>query len=183
MIGLHQSPPGKGRHILPHDGDIAVLPPAPVEVDRAVVVLEQLRVNGLRMVHEAIDQRFAQQVDKRPCGRIGDGNLQAAILLVVLDVVAGEDEVVFAVSVDDGRRPHGTMDVGIPAHINDVGVLLPVNQIRGGERIQIHLLTIGGKGLGDVNVVPSVVEACFRIGLPAGDDRIHRTISPFINAS
>ena len=149
-------------------------PAAVIEINRAVIVLEQMGIDGLRAVNEPIHQRFAGVIDKRACGIVGHSDLQTTDLVIALDVVAGEDQVVFTALFDDGGRPHSLMDIGIAGHIDDIFVLFPVHQIGGGKGVQIHLILVGGEGLGDVNPIAALVETGFRIGIPAVDDGIHR---------
>ena len=156
-----------------HDGDIAVAPAAVVEIDGAVVILEQMRVDGLRAVDESIHQRFARVTDEGAGGVIRYGDFQTADLVVILNVVAGEDEVVFAAFFDDGRRPHRLMDIGIAGHIDDVFVLFPVNQIFGGKGVQVHLILVGGEGLCDIDPVAALIKTGLRVGVPAARDGVH----------
>ncbi len=143
---------------------------------------------------------MAQGIAKRPAGRVGDGHADAAQLVVVLDVVGAEEEVVLAVGVYGRRRPDG---IGRPRdvlHIQHVLVLGPVDDVGRGEGVEEGLLEEGrpyprrlgalpllpgcesGRdvglaivvGIGRIDPVPAGEDADFRIGVPAGHDRIAR---------
>jgi hypothetical protein len=88
-----------------------VTPAAVDEIDGAVGVFEDVRVDRLRTVVELVDERFAQHVLERAFGPTRARDAESAGLLVILNVVGAEDQVVPAVLVQmvgahTARRAH-----------------------------------------------------------------------------
>ena len=116
-------------HISVHAADIAVPPAAVIEIDRPIVVLEQVGVNGLGPVVELADEGMIQKGFEGTDGRVRDGDLQASHLAHVGNVVGGENVVEFSVDLLHGRSPDGALDVREPTHVDDILMQLPVGQI------------------------------------------------------
>ena len=153
-------------HFLVHDGDIAMSPTTVNQIDRAVIVLEQMCVDGLSAVMEFVDEWLVHQRAERTDGRVGNGDLQSAHHGFVLDIARSEDVVVFSVLVDDGRRPDRAGRPRKTAHVDDVLVTFPMHEILRCEADLIFLL-VKGEGACRVDHVRSVVDPCLRIGVPA----------------
>ena len=103
-------------------------PAAVVHVILPVVVAEDELIDGLRPVHDPVDQRFAQRIAERPGRGVGHGYADAAGF-TLMDVVAGEEKVILAVGMNGRGRPHGAFH---PLHLvvgDDPGVLLPVYEV------------------------------------------------------
>ena len=99
--------PLKAVHSLVHFAHHHVPPATVVEVYRAVIVLEKMRVYRLGIIIYSVYQRSAvgKDVSEGTRGSVGDTNIKSAYLALCADVVSGEDNIISAVLVYHGRRP------------------------------------------------------------------------------
>ena len=76
-------------------------PSAVVEVYRAVIVLEEMRVYRLSVIIYSVYQRSAvgKDVSEGTRGSVGNTNIKAAYLALRADVVSGKDNIISAVLV------------------------------------------------------------------------------------
>ena len=162
---------------------------------RTVVVAENELVDGLRAVDDAVDQRFAQRVFVRAARTVSHGDADAAVFVVVLDVVAAEEEVIFALVFEYRRRPHG---IFYPFHGvggEDFRMFGPVHEVLRREGVHVGLDVVqlvdcraflGGVGRhflarcgievrkGGENPVFLAEDGAFGVGVPARKDGISR---------
>ncbi|MNC47914.1 hypothetical protein D3C75_970010 [compost metagenome] len=147
--------------------------PAPViEIDRAVIIFEQMGVDRLGAVNETVNQRLAEITPVWAFRGIRNGNLQSAGFPVLLDIVGGKHKVMPALVLNLGRRPHRSPDPGKILHPNNAVVFVPMDQVHRTESIQIHLLRIFRIRPGGINPVPALIGSCLRVRIPAGYNRV-----------
>ncbi len=117
-------------HVLVDEGDVGVAVAAVVDVGLAVVVDEDVLVNGLSAVVVLADERLANGVQIRALGAVCDANANATIFVICLNVVGAKVEVVFAIARDGSGGPDSSLRPREAGRIQDVGVLSPVDEVR-----------------------------------------------------
>ena len=174
---------------------VAMVPAAVIHVMRTVVVAENELVDGLCAVDDAVDQRFAQRILVRAARTVGHGDADAAVFVVVLDVVAAEEEVVFAFVFEYRRRPHGVLHPFHGVGGEDFRMFGPVHEVLRREGVHVGLDVVqlvdcraflGGVGRhllarcgievrkGRENPVLLAEDGAFGVGVPARKDGISR---------
>ena len=146
-------------------------PAAVVHVILPVVVAEDELVDGLRPVHDPVDQRFAQRIAERPGRGVGHGDPDAAHLLLAVNVVAREEEVIAAVGMQDRRRPHGLLHPADGVRREDPGVLLPMHEVLRRKGVEERLFLVKRR-IGGINPVFIAENHPFGIGVPSFEKRI-----------
>ena len=158
-------PVGKGQkavHGFIHNHSNTMSPAAVIQVDRSVIVLKQMRVDGLCIVVNIPKQGMSQITLERTCRRIRDRNLQTARLVVAVDIVGRKYEVILAVSRNDRRCPNRTPNPRKIRHIDDIFMAFPIHHVLGRKRRQILLLRKCCR-VGHIDPVSSLIESCLRI--------------------
>src|ERR1700733_12470498 len=101
-----------------------------VQIDRAIVILVDHGVDGLRAMLKVADERLVNRIDERSTGLVTRSNANAPMESVgVLNIVGGEEEIVLTVEVNRGRRPGGIRSPGDILHAEHGVVLCPVNEV------------------------------------------------------
>ena len=100
-----------------------------IQIHRAVIIFEQMGINGLCIAINIIHQGPTQVPLERTCGRIGNCDLQAAGFFVGVDVIGCKNQIVFSVSFNNGWCPNRTPNPGKILHIHDIFMAFPVDQI------------------------------------------------------
>lgn len=169
----------KAVHRFVHFADHHVSPTAVIKIDLAVVVLKKVGIDGLGAVVNGVDQRSAigKYVFEGALGVVTNADIQAADLLLAVDIVGGKNDVVLPCLFHHGGRPDGALCAVIGRHIQNVAVDLKMLQILGGDQIQIFLL-VKGQRVGHVNIDRVAVHAGFGIGIPVACNRIFHSSSP-----
>ena len=154
--------------------DIAMAPAAVDHIVLAVFIFKDGLIDGLRAVMELADERFAEIVFIGSFRTIGDRNADASPGRIVLDVVGGEEEVVAAAFFCDGGRPHGAVRPADGGSVEDMGIFGPLYEIGRGEGVEEDLFIIFIR-IGRIDPIGRVEDSGFRVGVPAGEDRIARS--------
>ena len=88
-----------------------------------------------------------------------------------MDIVRGEDVIIFSVLFDNCRRPNGFLHPRKTGHVNNRFIFFPVLKIVGDKHIMVELLLIRETSR-NVNIIFSVVNSCFRVGMPRLGNRV-----------
>ncbi len=119
------------------------------------------------------DQRLADRVDVRALRPVGDRDADASGLGVALDVVGAEVQVVPAVALHGRGSPDGLVrprDVRGGQHVRVLG---PVDEVGGGEGVQVRLLLVDPRR-GGVHPVRAAVDGDVGVGVPPVDEGVAR---------
>lgn len=144
-------------------------PASPEKIGRAVVVNEDVWVDGLAAKFDIGNQRFAESISirtSRAVGRHRDADSCA--------ITGAEVHVVRAVSGCHGWRPRRA--IGRPwdiRKVEDAFVLGPGDQIRGREAVEVGLLIVIQRQRGEDPVL-AFEDTGIGIGIPAREDRVAR---------
>ena len=150
-------------------GDIT-MPPTPIDhIVLIVLVFEDGHVDRLGSVMEFVDEGFSYIIFVRAFGLVCDGDADAADGAVILDIVGGEEEIVFPVLVGDRGRPHRAVSPADGGGVEDMRVLCPVDEVGGGEGVEEDLFVVF-IGVGGVDPIGVVEDRGFGVGVPAGED-------------
>src|SRR5260370_40085418 len=105
----------------------------PTAVNQIILLIhiaENKLVDRLSAVPNYADQRFPEQIVEGAAGLIGHSDADAAnLLFLIVNVVGAEKEIIFAIALGDGRRPHGSVRPGEAIGIENPAGLGPVDQI------------------------------------------------------
>jgi len=111
-------------------GHHAMALPTVVEIDRAIIILLNHGVDGVRVPLKVADERLANRIDERSTGLVAHCNADAPIESIgLLNVVGREEEILLTVEVNRRRRPDGIRSPRDILHAEHGAVLRPVNEV------------------------------------------------------
>ena len=154
---------------------VAVSPASVVHVVLPVVAEDEL-VDGLRSVDDPVDERPSQRIPVGSFGPVGDGYADAARLVVVLDVVAAEEEVVLPVGMNRRGGPHRPSDPADLLRGDDPRVFRPADQVLRREGVEEGLFVVGRRPGGEDPVFVAE-DHPFGVGIPPLEERV---AAPFV---
>ena len=143
---------------------VAMPPATVIHIIGAVVILEDKLVDGLRPIHNLVDQRFAQQILVGTLRTVAHRYTDATDL-TLMHIIRTEKQVILTLLANHSRCPHGSFCPFHLRRVNDVGVLRPSDQILGRETIEMSLLLIhiAPRGIDPIGIV---IDDALGIGIP-----------------
>jgi hypothetical protein len=151
-----------------------VLPTAVIHIPRTVLVAEHELVDGLRAVHDLVDERFAQIILERTRGIVGHGYTDAADLALV-HVIRAEKEEILAVLLHDGGRPQSVTQPLYARVVDNALVLGPLHQILRRKTVEVELLAVRRR-IGGIDPIGVAEHHALGIGVTPLENGVARSL-------